>query len=98
TSFGSYELKRYRFTGKARDEESGLNYHGGRYYAPGLGRWMCPDPEGTVGGGICMDMAGGIRLARLIMKEVRPNQAPKAPRRSLLQQQISLAPQSMANQ
>ncbi len=50
TSFGSYELKRYRFTGKERDEESGLNYHGARYYAPGLGRWMSPDPKGTVDG------------------------------------------------
>ena len=28
TSFGSFAKKRYRFTGKERDEESGLNYHG----------------------------------------------------------------------
>ena len=27
TSFGSYARKRYRFTGKERDEESGLGYH-----------------------------------------------------------------------
>ena len=39
TSFGSYARKRYRFTGKERDEESGLSYHGARYYAPWLGRW-----------------------------------------------------------
>jgi RHS repeat-associated protein len=31
--------KRYRFTGKERNEESGLYYHGARYYAPWLGRW-----------------------------------------------------------
>jgi len=31
--------KRYRYTGKERDEESGLYYHGARYYAPWLGRW-----------------------------------------------------------
>ena len=31
TSFGSYARKRYRFTGKERDEESGLAYHGARY-------------------------------------------------------------------
>ena len=43
TSFGSYANKRYRFTGKERDEEIGLNYHGARYYAPGLARWMSPD-------------------------------------------------------
>ena len=38
TSFGSFAKKRYRFTGKERDEESGLNYHGARYYAPWLGQ------------------------------------------------------------
>ena len=37
-------LKRYRFTGKERDEESGLNYYGARYYAPWLSRWVSPDP------------------------------------------------------
>ncbi|HEX5554417.1 MAG TPA: SpvB/TcaC N-terminal domain-containing protein, partial [Chitinophagaceae bacterium] len=30
--------KRYRYTGKERDEESGLYYHGARYYAPWLAR------------------------------------------------------------
>jgi RHS repeat-associated protein len=42
--------KRYRFTGKERDEESGLGYHGARYYAPWLGRWASPDPAGLVDG------------------------------------------------
>ncbi|MGP4024350.1 SpvB/TcaC N-terminal domain-containing protein [Actinomadura sp. 3N407] len=36
--------KRYRFTGKERDEESGLYYHGARYYAPWLARWASCDP------------------------------------------------------
>ena len=36
--------KRYRYTGKERDEESGFNYHGARYYAPWLGRWTAVDP------------------------------------------------------
>jgi RHS repeat-associated protein len=36
--------KRYRYTGKERDEETGLNYHGARYYAPWLGRWTAADP------------------------------------------------------
>jgi RHS repeat-associated protein len=35
--------KRYRYTGKERDEESGLYYHGARYYSPGLGRWAACD-------------------------------------------------------
>ncbi|MDN5836011.1 MAG: hypothetical protein L0H12_01510 [Nitrosospira sp.] len=44
TSFGSYARKRYRYTGKERDEESGLNYHGARYYASWLLRWFSVDP------------------------------------------------------
>ncbi|OLR93851.1 hypothetical protein BJP25_16650 [Actinokineospora bangkokensis] len=42
--------KRYRFTGRERDEESGLSLHGARYYAPWLGRWTSADPSGLVGG------------------------------------------------
>ncbi|XZF16349.1 SpvB/TcaC N-terminal domain-containing protein [Chitinophagaceae bacterium MMS25-I14] len=36
--------KRYRFTGKERDEENGFYYHGARYYAPWLCRWTAVDP------------------------------------------------------
>ena len=36
--------KRYRFTGKERDEETGFNYHSARYYAMWLGRWVSCDP------------------------------------------------------
>ena len=42
--------KRFRFTGKERDEETGLNYHGARYYAPWIGRWTSADPTGTIAG------------------------------------------------
>lgn len=42
--------KRYRYTGKERDEETGLYYHGARYYAPWLGRWISPDPIGIEDG------------------------------------------------
>ena len=42
--------KRYRYTGKERDAETGLNYHGARYYAPWLGRWMAADPIGLQDG------------------------------------------------
>jgi len=38
-------LKRYRYTGKERDEESGLSYHQARYYSPWLGRWTSCDPK-----------------------------------------------------
>jgi RHS repeat-associated protein len=33
----------YKFTGKERDAESGLDYFGARYYGNGLGRWVTPD-------------------------------------------------------
>lgn len=42
--------KRYRYTGKERDEESGFSYHGARYYLPWLGRWLSTDPGGLVDG------------------------------------------------
>jgi RHS repeat-associated protein len=37
--------KRYRFTTKERDEETGLSYHSARYYAPWLCRWASADPS-----------------------------------------------------
>jgi RHS repeat-associated protein len=43
-------LKRYRYTGKERDEETGLYYYGARYYAPWLGRWTKCDPAELVDG------------------------------------------------
>ncbi len=42
--------KRYRFTAKERDEESGLHYHEARYLAPWIGRWTRCDPLGLVEG------------------------------------------------
>jgi len=47
TSLGSFAKKRYRFMGKERDEDSGLSYHGARYYASWLGRWTACDPSGS---------------------------------------------------
>ena len=49
-SAAEVSLKRYRYTGMERDEESGLSYHGARYYAPWLGRWLSADPVGVLGG------------------------------------------------
>lgn len=37
--------KRYRYCGKERDEESGLDYFGDRYYATWLSRWLSVDPQ-----------------------------------------------------
>ena len=42
--------KRYRYTGMERDEETGFNYHGARYCAVWIGRWITADPAGLVDG------------------------------------------------
>ena len=47
---GAVSQKRYRYTGKEKDDETGLYYHGARYYAPWLGRWTAADPAGMVDG------------------------------------------------
>jgi RHS repeat-associated protein len=49
-SAAEVSLKRYRYTGKERDEETGFSYHGARYYAPWLGRWVSADPAELMGG------------------------------------------------
>ena len=38
----------YLFTGKERDQESGLDYFGARYYGSTMGRFSSPDPSGLV--------------------------------------------------
>ena len=43
---GTQTPKRYRYTGKERETETGLYYYGARYYMPWLGRWASCDPGG----------------------------------------------------
>jgi RHS repeat-associated protein len=43
-SAAEVSLKRYRYTGMERDEETGFGYHGARYYIPWLGRWSSYEP------------------------------------------------------
>ncbi|XXT35724.1 toxin TcdB middle/C-terminal domain-containing protein [Sorangium sp. So ce448] len=50
SSAAEVSLKRYRYTGKEKDDETGLYDHGARYYAPWLGRWTAADPAGIQGG------------------------------------------------
>lgn len=45
--------KRYRYSGKERDSESGLCYYGARYLAPWMGRWTNCDPAGPIDGLNC---------------------------------------------
>jgi RHS repeat-associated protein len=39
-----------RFPGQIGDEETGLHYNGARHYDPDIGRFLTPDPIGTLGG------------------------------------------------
>ena len=49
-SAAELSLKRYRYIGKERDEETGFHYHGARYFAPWLARWISTDPIAIAGG------------------------------------------------
>src|SRR5882724_7104875 len=41
--FVNNDSNHYKFTGKERDAETGLDYFGARYYSNGLGRWVSAD-------------------------------------------------------
>jgi RHS repeat-associated protein len=41
--FVNNDTNDYKFTGKKRDIETGLDYFGARYYSNGLGRWVSAD-------------------------------------------------------
>ncbi|PEX03838.1 toxin [Bacillus cereus] len=49
--------KTIRYSGKELDA-TGLYYYGYRYYIPWLGRWMNPDPAGTIDGMNLYQMVG----------------------------------------
>ena len=51
--------KRYRYTGKEKDVETGLYYYGARYYACWLGRWTSADPGGAKDGSNLYMYVGG---------------------------------------
>ena len=42
-SFGTFDFVNQKFTGKERDQETGLDYFGARYYGSTMGRFMSPD-------------------------------------------------------
>src|SRR5438552_7032042 len=42
--FANGDSNHYKFSGKERDTETGLDYFGKRYYGNALGRWTSPDP------------------------------------------------------
>ena len=42
-TFGTFDFVNQKFTGKERDQETGLDYFGARYYSSAMGRWTSPD-------------------------------------------------------
>ena len=81
TAFGSYARKRYRYTGRERDGESGLCYHHARYYLPWTCRWASPDPNGIVDGMNLFAYARQ-RPTTLIDQHGTESQSPAKPRTS----------------
>lgn len=59
SSQSEVNLKEYRYAGKECDDSTGLYYYGARYYAPWLGRWLIPDPEGGKDGLNVYSFVGG---------------------------------------
>jgi RHS repeat-associated protein len=47
-TYDASPLCAYKFTGKERDSESGLDNFGKRYHASSMGRFMTPDPIGII--------------------------------------------------
>jgi RHS repeat-associated protein len=70
--------KRYRYTGRERDEETGFGYHGARYYAPWLGRWTTVDPTG-ISDGLNVYRYVGCNPIRLVDVKGTDGQAPVVP-------------------
>ncbi|MCA9709162.1 MAG: RHS repeat-associated core domain-containing protein, partial [Myxococcales bacterium] len=68
--------RRYRYTGKEKDEETGLYYHGARYYAAWLARWTAADPSGLVDG---VNLYRYVRGSPIVLRDPDGRQA-KEPR------------------
>lgn len=64
-SLSTVSQKRYKYTGMERDEESGLQCHGLRYYVAWLGRWLTADPIGLGAGPNCYRYAHDAPTSRI---------------------------------
>lgn len=82
------KLKDYRYSGKSRDDATGLYHYEYRYYAPFIGNWISPDPIGAADGlnlyrfvhnnPIRFIDANGLQTADVKWTESRTNQLPPA--------------------
>ncbi|NUR62905.1 MAG: hypothetical protein HOV87_30265 [Catenulispora sp.] len=60
TSFGSFSLKRFRFLGREREDESSLVLTSARLYSPWTGRWVSCEPLGGLGHPVSPPSAGNL--------------------------------------
>jgi len=74
-SAAEVSLKRYRYTGMERDEESGLNYHSARFYALWIGRWISSDSIGADGGINLYAFVAGAPITRVDPKGTNDDEA-----------------------
>ena len=90
-AFQSSEVsaKRYRYTGKERDEETKLYYYGARYYACWLGRWMSPDPKGLVDG---PGLYNYVRGSPVVLSDPSGTDALSEQQRATLEQTAQMLP------
>ncbi len=65
SSQAEVKLKEYRYSGKERDNSTGLYYYGARYYASWLGRWLKPDPGGAIDGMNLYAFVGGNPISKI---------------------------------
>jgi RHS repeat-associated protein len=70
--------KRYRYTAKERDEETGFGNHGARYYATWLGRWTSCDPSGIKHGTCLYFFSYGNPIAYIDLNGKAPQASPIA--------------------
>jgi RHS repeat-associated protein len=68
-------LKRYRHTGKEKDEETGFSYHGARYYVAWLGRWLSCDRIGIAGGTNLYQYAEAAPITKIDSNGLQPENA-----------------------
>ncbi len=80
------KYKCVRYSGKEHDA-TGLYYYGYRYYAPWLGRWLNPDPAGTIDGLNLFQMVGNNPIT-LIDPDGRTRQ--KTPRQAAIQANLKM--------
>ncbi|MFL6164257.1 MAG: SpvB/TcaC N-terminal domain-containing protein [Jatrophihabitantaceae bacterium] len=64
-SGAAVSLKRYRYLGKEKDDETGYYAVGARYYCCWLGRWLSPDPAGLFDGVNRYSYAGNNPVSRV---------------------------------